>query len=449
MKRALRIFMYVMIVIVPFLLTGLSGAADYAGMMFGGGKQDGNYHIKPPAYDRSKPTVVILLGSGTTEVIDFLAPYELFSATKSFNVFAAAPTTDVTHLSGSLDVLPHYSFKQLDKLLGKSPDVIVVPYIFKMKSEKYKPVKSYLRKHAAKASSILSICGGAVNLADAGLLEGKTAATHWSRIGREIKNYPEVKWVRDQRFVEDGRIISSAGLTSGIDASLYLITKLAGHEKAALAADSIHYSGSHFLKNPSIKPHYPGIEDAPYYFNIAFNLNKPKTGVLLYNGIGETSLASIFDTFPAAAAIKTYAVSSSKKPVQTKHNLYVLPRYVFENVPEMNRVYAPGTDARVQAKSEAQKWSTIHPHSKITYLHADQPDRFVLEPPLEELAGRTNLPTADYAVKRLEYRENNLSLKGSPFMMHAAVPPILLLLGSAIIILILEARRKKKIKITA
>ena len=100
-------------------------------------------------------------------------------------MFAVAPTGNVTTLSGGLDVIPHYSFEDLNALLGKSPDVLVVPYIFQMESEAYQPVKDYIQKHSTDETTILSICGGAVNLADAGLLDGKSAATHWADQGRE------------------------------------------------------------------------------------------------------------------------------------------------------------------------------------------------------------------------------------------------------------------------
>ncbi|MDF2815162.1 MAG: hypothetical protein K0Q81_1362 [Paenibacillus sp.] len=447
-NKLLRIVLYVLIMIVPILVVGLMGASAYANVMYGDKKTrpNGSYSVEPPPYDPSKPTVAVLLGSETTEIIDFLAPYELFSATNSFNVFAVAPTREATTLSGTLDVLPHYSFDQLDTMLGKSPDVLVVPYIFHMEKETYQPVDAYLRKHASGASTILSICGGAVNLAKAGLLEGKSAATHWSRISREIKNYPAVNWIRDRRFVADGNIVSSAGLTSGIDASLYVISNLLGEQKAALAAQAIRYPETHFRHDPSMEPHYNGLEDTPYYLNIAFSLKKQNAGVLMYQGMQETALASVFDTHPASSTTKAFSIAAEASPVRTQHNLYLLPRHHYENAPELDRMYITGTNALSLAKNDAAKWSALHPQLETVYIHAGQPERFVLEAPLEDLAKRTNLPTAEYALKRLEYRQDALHLEGSRFMLGVTALPVLLGSLSLLLVMYLELRRRKAAK---
>ena len=113
----------------------------------------------------------------TTEIFDFLMPYELFSMTEAYNVYAVAPDHKAKSLSGGLEVIPHYTYEELDQLLGKSPDMIVVPYIPVVDEKSYQPVREWILKHAE--TSIISICGGALNVADAGLLDGKSATSHW------------------------------------------------------------------------------------------------------------------------------------------------------------------------------------------------------------------------------------------------------------------------------
>ncbi|MCD7034105.1 DJ-1/PfpI family protein [Metabacillus sp. GX 13764] len=443
MKKLFRYCLYFAIIFLPLAAIGLTGASEYADSMYGSKKAKAVYQPSPPPHDSSKPTVAILLGSRTTEVIDFLAPYELLSSTKAFNVYAVSSQNQAVSLSGSLDVLPHYTFSQLDQLLGKSPDVIVVPYIFHMDDKAYEPVDAYLRKHAAHAGTILSICGGAVNVAKAGLLNGKSAATHWSRIGNEMKNYPAVNWVRDRRFVEDGKYISSAGLTSGIDATLYLISKMAGEQKAAEAAREINYTGTRYLQDTSMKPYYSDAKDVPYYLNIAFSPKK-KIGVLLYEGMQETALASVYDTYPASGTSKAVSVSRFDAPVKTKHQLSLLPRYSFQQAPALDHIYIPGTNAITAARNQANRLSAMQPKADFTYLHAREPKRFVLEPPLEDLARETNNLTANYAAKRLEYRENAVALNGSPVQVTAAAIPLASLLLSLLLIASLEWRRKRK-----
>jgi AraC family transcriptional activator FtrA len=135
--------------------------------------------VKIPEYKPNKPTVAVILGNATTEVFDFMVPYEMFSMTDAFNVFAVAPDNNVKRITGGLELIPHYSFKELDQLLGKSPDIIVIPYMTMVEKEGYQPVREWILKHSSDQTTVLSICVGAENLADTGLLKGKSAAIHW------------------------------------------------------------------------------------------------------------------------------------------------------------------------------------------------------------------------------------------------------------------------------
>ncbi len=86
-------------------------------------------------------------------------------------------------------------------------------------------LKPFLQQAAKRTNGarIISICSGALILADAGILFGKPASTHWSRASYANATYPEVDWQLDQLFVNSGNIYTSAGVTAGIDLSLYLI----------------------------------------------------------------------------------------------------------------------------------------------------------------------------------------------------------------------------------
>ncbi len=180
------------------LVVGGSGAIGFASTM----QEAMSVYDKPvpasiqslpaPVYNSKKPTVAVILSNEVTEVFDFLVPYEMFSLTGSYNVFAAAHDKNIKSLTGGLDVVPHYTFDELDKLTVKGPDIIVIPFMPILDEAKYKPVRDWIRKHSGKETILLSICNGAENLADTGLLNGKAAATHWGDIGRLEKNIPRL-----------------------------------------------------------------------------------------------------------------------------------------------------------------------------------------------------------------------------------------------------------------
>jgi AraC family transcriptional activator FtrA len=381
--------------------------------------------VKIPEHDPNKPTVAVLLGNPTTEVFDFMVPYEMFAMTEAYNVYAVAPDKNVTSLTGGLDLVPHYSFEELDQLLGKSPDLIVIPFMPMVDEEKYKPVREWIQKHSK--TNLLSICSGAENLADTGLLKGKSSTLHWQVVNRAIKQHPETNWIRDQRYVvADKNIVSSAGLTSGIDAVLYVISQQLGESMAEKIAKEMNYPSYHFVKNPKVDPYYVDGSEAILYFNLAFQWNKKKTGVLLYNGMEDGALASIFDTYSASGTTKVYTISDTVQPIVTKHHLNLIARYQIANAPELDRMIVPGTEAKSLAAEAVKQWNEKGNGVEPEFMHSGSADRFIFDAPLEDLAKQEDVLTAKYGAKRLEYRANHIKLEGKPFSLEAFSTPLLL-----------------------
>ena len=97
----------------------------------------------------------------------------------------------------------------------------------------------WLRKWHARGAWIAGICSGVAFLAEAGLLDGKQATTHWAVAEAMRKRYPKVTWLPEQFVTEDGRMLCSGGLYASIDVSLYLVEKFCGHEIALQCAKSM------------------------------------------------------------------------------------------------------------------------------------------------------------------------------------------------------------------
>ncbi|TKC20108.1 DJ-1/PfpI family protein [Robertmurraya kyonggiensis] len=394
--------------------------------------------LKKPQYDPKKPTVAVLLGDRMTEAFDFLGPYEVFAMTNSYNVFAVAPDNKVKSLTGGLDIVPHYSFRELKDLLGHSPDIIVVPNIRIVDKKSYEPVRKWIQENYTNNNTILSICSGSRNLADAGLLDGKEAAAHWSNIGQRIKDYPSTKWKRDQRYVKDGNIISSAGLSSGIDASLYVISQNLGNSVSQKVAKLLNYPNYSFVNNPKITPYYFGAEDSVFPLNQAFQWNKYKTGVLLYNNMGIGEVASIIDIFGNIGSDKIFTISNSEQPIVTKYGLNLLARYSMNNAPRLDRLMLAGSEAKSIASNEIEIWEDIGNINELIFMHSGSANRYVYEAPFEYLAKQEGIQTAKYAIKRFEYRGNNLKLEGKSLSIEIYGNLFLICIISLIISLIID-----------
>jgi transcriptional regulator GlxA family with amidase domain len=186
------------------------------------------------------------------EVLDFAGPFEVFSVaglrtstTPPFDVFTVAQF-DTINARNHLTVKPTYTFEEAPKA-----DIIVIPggggihpdgSPFGSRREMNNPiVLNWIKEQSAKAQLTLSVCTGSLILAKAGLLEGKAATTHFKAIDA-LRNVSENITVKENiRFVDEGTIISSAGISAGIDMSLHVVSKLLGKETADETARYMQY----------------------------------------------------------------------------------------------------------------------------------------------------------------------------------------------------------------
>ncbi|WP_141502116.1 DJ-1/PfpI family protein [Paenibacillus luteus] len=448
MKKIVRMVVYLLAFILPPVVAGLASISSLP--------KAGSFTVqpsaeqiagnaKPPVYDSQKPTVAIMLGDEKTEAIDFMAPYELFAASESFNVYAIAPEKRATTLTGGLKVMPHYSYVELDEMLKKEPDVIVIPFIPPGSEKGQQAVRDYLIKHSTEKTILLSICNGAENLASTGLLDGLSATTHWGDIGGVEKRYPKVNWVRGLRYVDSGHIVNSSGLSSGIDASLYVIAKFAGEATSNRLAESINYPTYHFVNNPEMEQYQLQMSDAYVYLNYAFKMKEP-TGVLLYQGMDELSLITLFDTYAATGTTDLITIANTMEPIRTKHNLYLFAQHDFASAPKVDRMLLAGAEVKELANTDLEHWNSLKTDTEMVYLNANVPDRYVLEPILEDLAKHTDILTAKYAARRLEYRGEDMHLGGSFVAFGNVLKPLVIGLLSLLLVIYLDNRFIKKRK---
>jgi putative intracellular protease/amidase len=178
--------------------------------------------VKAAPSNRKK--VAILLFDGV-QIIDFAGPYEMFGS--YCDVYTVAETKDPVTTSMGLTIVPKYSFAD-----APQPDVLVVPGGGVKAASESQPTLDWVRRITAKDEHTMSVCNGAFILAHAGLLDGLTATTTAGNIDRLAREFPKTKVVRDQRFVDNGKIITTGGLSAGIDGALHVIGKMFGQGAA-------------------------------------------------------------------------------------------------------------------------------------------------------------------------------------------------------------------------
>lgn len=178
------------------------------------------------------------------EVLDFAGPFEVFSiatddnATKLFNVSIIAEANRIITARNGLKVLPDYSLQDTNKI-----DILIIPGGFGAETVEFKnkALLEWIIETNQKTIITASVCTGAIILAETKLLDNKKATTHWMDIDRLKKDYPAIQVMTNKKYVEDGKFITSGGISAGINMSLYIIEKLFGNETAVNTAKRMEY----------------------------------------------------------------------------------------------------------------------------------------------------------------------------------------------------------------
>lgn len=190
--------------------------------------------------------VAILIFDGV-EVLDFAGPFEVFGVARaSSGAFACQVFTvaleqgEVTARNG-LRIVPHFTASELETV-----DIVVIPGGMGTRRELTNPVMlDFIRTTSDSASITLSVCTGSLLLSAAGLLVGRAATTHRDAMDELRGLACGTKILPDARIVDNGSILTSAGISAGIDAALYVVARLLGPSSAAKTAQYMQYDWSY------------------------------------------------------------------------------------------------------------------------------------------------------------------------------------------------------------
>ena len=177
------------------------------------------------------------------EVLDFSGPFEVFSTANRFsepknifNVSLVAEEENPVNARGAYKVLPHYCFNNAPEI-----DVLIVVGGIHTEEPQKLQVINWVSKTAKNAEIVASVCTGAFILAKTGLLSNLKVTTHWEDIDDLKKSFPDLTIVESQRWVDQGKYITSGGISAGIDMSLHLVSKLTNMELAEKTARQMEY----------------------------------------------------------------------------------------------------------------------------------------------------------------------------------------------------------------
>lgn len=182
-------------------------------------------------------TVATLMFDGV-QIIDFAAPYEVFGQA-GLEVFTVSRDGGSVTTAMNLSVNVDHDFAS-----APAADVVLVPGDDVHDASEDARTRAWLQGSALRARQVLSVCTGAWILARSGLLDGATATTFHRSLDAFASQFPQISTVRDQRWVDNGGIVTAAGLASGLDAALHVVSRPQGVDRARTVALHLEYDWS-------------------------------------------------------------------------------------------------------------------------------------------------------------------------------------------------------------
>jgi transcriptional regulator GlxA family with amidase domain len=183
------------------------------------------------------------------EVLDFCGPYEVFSVTRlneerrreessPFEVLLVAQSAEPVVATGGLRVIPDVTLETCPLL-----DILVVPGGWGTRKEvSNQRLLTWISERAKQVETLTSVCTGAMLLGQAGLLDGRRATTHWRSLDRMRESFPAVAVEGKLHVVEDGHVLTSAGISAGIDMALRVVARYFGDAVGRATARHMEYA---------------------------------------------------------------------------------------------------------------------------------------------------------------------------------------------------------------
>lgn len=234
MTRNLKILFALVLVAAPMALFGTGGASSDGDPM----PETDPVQLRPAEAERR--LVVLLADNSGTETTDLLVPHGILQRSGTVDVLIVATDDGPVNLMPALTIMPDMTVAEFETTHPRGADAVIVPAFH---SRGTAVTTAFIRAQAAQGALIVSICEGSEPVARAGLFDGRAATTHWFAQDRMNRRYPEATWVENTRYVIDGPVMSSSGVSASVPVTLQLLEILAGEATARATAAGLGLDG--------------------------------------------------------------------------------------------------------------------------------------------------------------------------------------------------------------
>jgi putative intracellular protease/amidase len=269
---------------------------------------------------RARPLVAVVALNDGTEITDFLVPFATLAGAGVADVVAVAGEAGPVQMLPAVRLALDTTLDSFDRDHPRGADWVVVPAVHHSDDPR---LRAWLQHQAALGATVVGICDGVWVLAGAGLLEGHTATGHWYSLPSLRRTFPGVHWVDDRRYVHDGPVMTTTGVTASLPASVALVAMLGGDDAGRRAASSLGVSGADATHNGSAFRLRPG-----HVWTAAANelllWRYEVVGVPVHDGVDEVALALTADPLGRTYRTTVVTLAPTTGSVRTRHGLTIL-----------------------------------------------------------------------------------------------------------------------------
>ncbi|ORY53436.1 class I glutamine amidotransferase-like protein [Rhizoclosmatium globosum] len=272
-----------------------------------------------PRSSHPQPVVAVIGESkGGSEVTDFIVPYSILKRSGYFTVVSVGTTsTTLKMVQGCFSIETDHTITSFKESFPDGADILIVPNQINQKDA---ILKAFIVDQAEKGAKVVGVCDGVWSLVNAGLIAGKQCTTHWFTRGGLEKVGGLV--VKDRRYVDDGNIITTTGVTASIPVSLAIVEAVAGRDAAKRVAGELgavewgsEYDSSPFTLGKLV----------PKIIQTSMNWKKDILGIEFSTGIDELELAVVSDIYNRTGGSKVITYGKSAVIV-SKNGLKLIPQ---------------------------------------------------------------------------------------------------------------------------
>ncbi len=274
-----------------------------------------------PRFGRLRPIVAVVGENTFTELTDYVVPYAVLRESGVADVVALATQPGPIQMFPALKIQPQSTVDEFDARVPDGADYVIVPAVHRTEDA---ALLKWVKNQAGKGATIVGVCDGVWVVAHAGLLKGRKAVGHWYSFGDLQKKFPETTWIRNRRYLADGKVVTTTGVTASMPVSLALVEAIAGPARSMAVARAMgvndwradHDSGNFKLRTS-------------HMYTAAVNWlsfwSHEEVGVPISEGVSDVALALVADAYSRTYRSNAVSISSSAGEVRSRGGLLIIP----------------------------------------------------------------------------------------------------------------------------